>query len=58
MAHQYSRAGLNSSVEVNEVNLSLSYGVVVRKNISRPGVEYRFSVRNFLSPKVFNSKLS
>ena len=29
MAHQYSRVGFNSSVEVNEVNLSLSYGGVV-----------------------------
>ena len=28
MAHQYSRVGFNSSVEVNEVNLSLSYGGV------------------------------
>ena len=28
MAHQYSRVGLKSSVEVNEVNLSLSYGGV------------------------------
>ena len=25
MAHQYSRVGFKSSVEVNEVNLSLSY---------------------------------
>ena len=30
MAHQYSRVGFNSSVEVNEVNLSLSYGGVVQ----------------------------
>ena len=29
MAHQYSRVGFNSSVEVNEVNLSLSYGGVL-----------------------------
>ena len=29
MAHQYSRVGFKSSVEVNEVNLSLSYGGVV-----------------------------
>ena len=28
MAHQYSRVGFNSSVEVNEVNLSSSYGGV------------------------------
>ena len=28
MAHQYSQVGFNSSVEVNEVNLSLSYGGV------------------------------
>ena len=28
MAHQYSRVGFKSSVEVNEVNLSLSYGGV------------------------------
>ena len=28
MAHQYSRVGFNSSVEVNEVNLSLSFGGV------------------------------
>ena len=28
-AHQYSRVGFNSSVEVNEVNLNLSYGVVI-----------------------------
>ena len=26
MVHQYSRVGFNLSVEVNEVNLSLSYG--------------------------------
>ena len=30
MAHQYSRVGFKSSVEVNEVNLSLSYGGVGR----------------------------
>ena len=30
MAHQYLRVGFNSSVEVNEVNLSLSYGGVVQ----------------------------
>ena len=30
MTHQYSRVGFKSSVEVNEVNLSLSYGGVVR----------------------------
>ena len=30
MAHQYSRVGSNLSVEVNEVNLSLYYGVVLR----------------------------
>ena len=29
MAHQYSRVGFNSSVKVNEVNLSLSYGGVL-----------------------------
>ena len=29
MAHQYSQVGINSSVEVNEVNLSLSYGGVI-----------------------------
>ena len=29
MAHQYSRVGFSSSVEVNEVNLSLSYGGVL-----------------------------
>ena len=29
MAHQYSRVGFNSSVEVNKVNLSLSYGGVI-----------------------------
>ena len=29
MAHQYSRVGFNSSGEVNEVNLSLSYGGVI-----------------------------
>ena len=29
MAHQYSQVGFNSSVEVNEVNLSLSYGGVL-----------------------------
>ena len=28
MAHQYSRVGFKLSVEVNEVNLSLSYGGV------------------------------
>ena len=28
MAHQYSRVGFKSSVKVNEVNLSLSYGGV------------------------------
>ena len=28
MAHQYSRVGFKSSVEVNDVNLSLSYGGV------------------------------
>ena len=28
MAHEYSRVGFNSSVEVNEVNLSLSNGGV------------------------------
>ena len=28
MGHQYSQVGFNSSVEVNEVNLSLSYGDV------------------------------
>ena len=28
MAHQYSRVGFDSSVEVNEVNLSLYYGGV------------------------------
>ena len=28
MAHQYSRVSFKSSVEVNEVNLSLSYGGV------------------------------
>ena len=28
MAHQYSRVGFNSAVEVNEVNLNLSYGGV------------------------------
>ena len=32
MAHQYSRVGFNSSVEVNEVNLSLSYGGVTMVN--------------------------
>ena len=32
MAHQYSRVGFNSSVEVNEVNLSLSYGGVFQTN--------------------------
>ena len=31
MAHQYSRVGFNSSVEVNEVNLSVSYGGVGKK---------------------------
>ena len=30
MAHQYSRVGFKSSVEVNEVNLSLSYGGVAQ----------------------------
>ena len=30
MAHQHSRVGFNSSVEVNEINLSLSYGGVIR----------------------------
>ena len=30
MAHQYSRVGFKSSVEVNEVNLSLSYGGVMQ----------------------------
>ena len=34
MAHQYSRVGFNSSVEVNEVNLSLYYGGV-RSNIDQ-----------------------
>ena len=29
MTHQYSRVGFKSSVEVNEVNLSLSYGGVM-----------------------------
>ena len=29
MAHQYSRVGFKLSVEVNEVNLSLSYGGVI-----------------------------
>ena len=29
VAHQYSRVGFDSSVEVNEVNLSLYYGGVV-----------------------------
>ena len=29
MAHQYSRVGFNSAVEVNEVNLNLSYGGVI-----------------------------
>ena len=29
MAHQYSRVGFNSSLEVNGVNLSLSYGGVI-----------------------------
>ena len=33
MAHQYSRVGFNSSVEVNEVNLSLSYGGVDEDDI-------------------------
>ena len=28
VAHQYSQVGFNSSVEVNEVNLSLYYGGV------------------------------
>ena len=32
MAHQYSRVGFKSSVEVNEVNLSLSYGGVYQNN--------------------------
>ena len=29
MAHQYSRVGFNSSVEINKVNLSLYYGGVI-----------------------------
>ena len=32
MAHQYSRVGFNSYVEVSEVNLSLSYGGVQMSN--------------------------
>ena len=36
MAHQYSRVGFKSSVEVNEVNLSLSYGgVAIRHQLRR-----------------------
>ena len=35
MAHQYSRVGFKSSVEVNEVNLSLSYGGVMSILITR-----------------------
>ena len=33
MAHQYSRVGFKSSVEVNEVNLSLSYAGGVLLNL-------------------------
>ena len=35
MAHQYSRVGFKSSVEVNEVNLSLSYGGVYKRRLLR-----------------------
>ena len=34
MAHQYSRVGFKSSVEVNEVNLSLSYDGVGNEGIA------------------------
>ena len=42
MAHQYSRVGFKSSVEVNEVNLSLSYGgvmttAIVGIKVHKPG---------------------
>ena len=51
MAHQYSRVGFNSSVEVNEVNLSLSYGGVIslcalHKLLLRIGFVYRSRKRN------------
>ena len=39
MAHQYSRAGFNSSVEVNEVNLSLSYGGVLSDGANFLGLD-------------------
>ena len=38
MAHQYSRVDFNSSVEVNEVNLSLYYGGVDHGMISEKAV--------------------
>ena len=53
MAHQYSRVGFNSSVEVNEVNLSLSYGGVVpdvvHKNNLTKGVSFLGGVVVFIS---------
>ena len=45
MAHQYSRVGFDSSVEVNEVNLSLYYGGVL------PG-QVMASVENLVLPPV------
>ena len=43
MAHQYSRVGFNSAVEVKEVNLSLSYGGVnnnYQRNMPEVGMKY------------------
>ena len=44
MAHQYSQVGFKLSVEVNEVNLSLSYGGVEWQlvELSRRGVLGKF----------------
>ena len=59
MAHQYSRVGFKSSVEVNEVNLSLSYGGVdtgVKKLRVRPpmdtGVQEIESLCDSLPPSI------
>ena len=48
MAHEYSRVGFNSSVEVNEVNLSLSYGGVcpdIETSWCHAGIIEQFEIR-------------
>ena len=74
MAHQYSRVGFKSSVEVNEVNLSLSYGGVeanlrneTKQHVNHIGILFHYNAmldfnlsvdKNFFFSKISSVGLS